>query len=90
MMGFAVSTSAVLLTAWIVHVVSYRVGRSEGIKVGQIIGRASVLYPGSVPDRFKGVPAGTHPECTTDPNCPLQQSRAAHVARDNEIYGRNG
>lgn len=94
MMGFIVSTSAVFLTAWIVYAATRRTAYLDGWLAGNK----------HMSDHLRGVPAGTRPECTTDPNCPLQQSwrsqlpprrdsyeaKAAHVAMDDRIYGRNG
>jgi hypothetical protein len=97
-MGFAVSTVAVFMTAWIVYAATRRAAYLEGFSAGRIVGRASVLYPDSVPERFRDVPAGTcatpcHPaDC--DDSCPrypeVQRLARAHVALDDRIYGRNG
>jgi hypothetical protein len=70
MMGFLVSTAAVFFTAWIVYVATYRAAYMQG--------QMDMLRDAA---RNQGiVPAGTHPECTTDPNCPLQ--RAHQIVAD--------
>lgn len=87
-MGFIVSTLAVLFTAWIVYAATYRAAHLDGHQKGYLEG-----YRAARADLGR-VPAGTRPECTTDPNCPLQQPRAGwtgcpeSVKRDHAAHVR--
>lgn len=94
MMGFIVSTSAVLLTAWLVHVVSYQAGHVAGYLAGRtkfqdhrcskgLTYRIGCLECGEPAMRVAvSVPVGTHPDS--------YEAKAAHVRFDDRIYGRNG
>lgn len=86
MMGFAVSTAAVFMTAWIVYAATRRAAYMDGYQAAR---RELHRVPAGTTHARKDATYEAIADATGWTGCPESVKRD-HVALDDRIYGRNG